>query len=168
MIQIPRVAAVHFGQAVELEERCGVEKRTGQAVHVVVQAIPHEAERERALFNRPHTPTVITEWVVRRVIRGERADAPAAEQVRGEQAVCDERRPVAVDDPAHCGDALDQALRHPGPVVVEAVIDPYEPPMPPKITFDQAKKFAQSLARGEPNREKIALTVLADRVRELV
>lgn len=75
---------------------------------------------------------------------------------------------ITVDDPAHCGDALDQALRHPGPVVVEAVVDPYEPPMPPKITFDQAKKFAQSLARGEPNREKIALTVLADRVRELV
>ena len=53
-------------------------------------------------------------------------------------------------------------------MVVEAVIDPYEPPMPPQITFEQAKKFAQSLARGEPNREKIALTVLADRVRELV
>ena len=34
--------------------------------------------------------------------------------------------------------------------------------------IEQAKKFAQSLARGEPNREKIALTVLADRVRELV
>ncbi|HEU4798187.1 MAG TPA: hypothetical protein VFT63_04615 [bacterium] len=56
----------------------------------------------------------------------------------------------------------------PGPVVVEAAIGPYEPPMPPKITFDQAKKFAQSLARGEPNGEKIALTVQADRVRELV
>jgi pyruvate dehydrogenase (quinone)/pyruvate oxidase len=75
---------------------------------------------------------------------------------------------ITIEDPAHCGDALDQALRHPGPVVVEAVVDPYEPPMPPKITFDQAKKFAQSLARGEPNREKIALTVLANRVRELV
>jgi pyruvate dehydrogenase (quinone)/pyruvate oxidase len=75
---------------------------------------------------------------------------------------------ITIEDPAHCGDALDQALRHPGPVVVEAVVDPYEPPMPPKITFDQAKKFAQSLARGEPNREKIVLTVLADRVRELV
>ncbi|MGH2437238.1 MAG: thiamine pyrophosphate-dependent enzyme, partial [bacterium] len=75
---------------------------------------------------------------------------------------------ITIEDPARCGDAIDQALRHPGPVVVEAVIDPYEPPMPPKITLDQAKKFAQSLARGEPNREKIALTVLADRVRELV
>ena len=40
--------------------------------------------------------------------------------------------------------------------------------MPPKITVDQAKHFAESLVRGEPNREKIALTVLSDRVRELV
>jgi pyruvate dehydrogenase (quinone)/pyruvate oxidase len=40
--------------------------------------------------------------------------------------------------------------------------------MPPKITVEQARKFAMSLVRGEPNREKIALTVLGDRVRELV
>jgi hypothetical protein len=29
-------------------------------------------------------------------------------------------------------------------------------------------RFAQSLVKGEPNRDKIALTVLSDRVRELV
>jgi pyruvate dehydrogenase (quinone)/pyruvate oxidase len=29
-------------------------------------------------------------------------------------------------------------------------------------------KFAESLARGEPNRRKIALTALSDKVRELV
>jgi hypothetical protein len=28
--------------------------------------------------------------------------------------------------------------------------------------------FAESLLRGEPNRERIALTVLADKVRELI
>jgi pyruvate dehydrogenase (quinone) len=48
------------------------------------------------------------------------------------------------------------------------VVDPFEPPLPAKITLDQAKKFAQSLLRGEPNRETIALTVLRDKVRELV
>jgi len=40
--------------------------------------------------------------------------------------------------------------------------------MPPKITADQAGKFAEALIRGTPNRGKIALTVLADKVRELV
>jgi len=33
---------------------------------------------------------------------------------------------------------------------------------------DQAMKFAESLVRGEPNRAKIALTALSDKVRELV
>jgi pyruvate dehydrogenase (quinone) len=32
----------------------------------------------------------------------------------------------------------------------------------------QAAKFARSLARGEPNRGRIALTVLEDKVRELI
>jgi hypothetical protein len=43
-----------------------------------------------------------------------------------------------------------------------------EPPLPAKITAEQALHFATSLVRGEPNRAKIALTVLADKVRELV
>ena len=73
-----------------------------------------------------------------------------------------------IDDPKTCGDILDTALQTPGPVIVEAVVDPFEPPMPPKVTVEQAAKFAQSLARGEPNREKIALTVLSDKVRELI
>ena len=73
-----------------------------------------------------------------------------------------------IDDPKICGDILDTALQTPGPVIVEAVVDPFEPPMPPKVSVDQAAKFAQSLARGEPNREKIALTVLSDKVRELI
>jgi pyruvate dehydrogenase (quinone) len=73
-----------------------------------------------------------------------------------------------VEDPAQCGTVLDQALMTPGPVIIEAVVDPFEPPMPPKVTLEQAAKFARSLARGEPCREKIALTVLSDKVRELV
>jgi pyruvate dehydrogenase (quinone)/pyruvate oxidase len=73
-----------------------------------------------------------------------------------------------IEDPADCGRIIEQALATPGPAVVEALVDPFEPPLPPKITVDQAKKFARSLVRGEPNRDKIALTVLSDKVRELV
>jgi pyruvate dehydrogenase (quinone) len=73
-----------------------------------------------------------------------------------------------IEDPAECGAVLDEALAAPGPALVEAVVDPFEPPLPPKVTWEQAKNFAESLARGEPNRGKIALTVLRDRVRELI
>lgn len=75
---------------------------------------------------------------------------------------------LTVEDPRDCGRILDEALSVPGPVVVEAVVDPFVPPMPAKITLEQAKKFAESLAKGTPNRKQIALTILEDKVRELI
>jgi len=47
-------------------------------------------------------------------------------------------------------------------------VDANEPPLPAKITMQQAEKFAESLIRGTPHRSDIALTVLSDKVRELV
>lgn len=73
-----------------------------------------------------------------------------------------------IDDPAHCGEVLSEAIAAPGPVLVEAIVDPHEPPMPPKATLKQMAHLAQSLARGTPEREKIALTIASDIVRELV
>lgn len=73
-----------------------------------------------------------------------------------------------IADPADCGDTLDRALATPGPVIIEAVVDPHEPPYSGKMTADQATKLAESLARGEPYRDKIALTVLSDKVKELI
>jgi pyruvate dehydrogenase (quinone)/pyruvate oxidase len=73
-----------------------------------------------------------------------------------------------IDDPATCGDILTQALATPGPVIVEALVDALEPPLPAKITLTQAAKFTEALVRGEPNREKIILTAVSDKVRELI
>ena len=75
---------------------------------------------------------------------------------------------MTIEDPEQCGLVIDQALAAKGPVIVEAVVDPLVPPTPAKITLEQAAHFAQSLARGEPNRTKIAWTVLSDKVREIV
>src|SRR5690349_4644344 len=73
-----------------------------------------------------------------------------------------------VDDPAECGHVVEEFLNAPGPAVLQAVVDPFEPPMPAKVEAEQALHFAESLARGEPNRKKIALTVLSDQVREVI
>jgi pyruvate dehydrogenase (quinone)/pyruvate oxidase len=73
-----------------------------------------------------------------------------------------------VREPGECGRIIEQALATPGPAIIEAYVDPYEPPLPANITLEQAAKFAESLVRGEPNRSKIALTVLEDKVKELV
>ncbi len=74
----------------------------------------------------------------------------------------------SVDDPKQCGEVLRQALAKPGPALVEAVVDPHEPPMPPKITVSDAKNFAEALASGTPAAGRIALTVASDKVRELI
>jgi pyruvate dehydrogenase (quinone)/pyruvate oxidase len=73
-----------------------------------------------------------------------------------------------VEDPAECGTVIEQALNTPGPVIVQAVVDPFEPPMPAEVTTDQALKFAQSLVKGQPKRMKIATTVAEDMVREMI
>jgi len=75
---------------------------------------------------------------------------------------------LTAEDPADCGRVVEEFLKVSGPAILQAVVDPLEPPLPAKITADQALKFAESLARGEPNRNKIALTALSDKVRELV
>ena len=73
-----------------------------------------------------------------------------------------------IDDAGKCGETLRQALATAGPVLIEAVVDPNEPPLPPKVTVEQAKNFAESLVRGTPHAGEIALTVGSDTVRELV
>lgn len=69
-----------------------------------------------------------------------------------------------IERASECASVLEQALAEPGPIIV----DPNEPPMPAKVTLDQAKKFAESLGHGTPHRGKIALTVLSEKIRELI
>jgi len=73
-----------------------------------------------------------------------------------------------IDDPARAKAVLREALAHPGPAVIECVVDPNEPPMPGKISTGQAINFAESLLHGEKNRWDIVKSVLADKVREVI
>ncbi|MDQ6760930.1 MAG: thiamine pyrophosphate-binding protein [Acidobacteriota bacterium] len=73
-----------------------------------------------------------------------------------------------IQDPGDCGRILDQALSMPGPVVVEAIVDPNEPPMPAKITAEQALHFSESLAKGTKDSAKIMKTVIGNKIREVV
>jgi pyruvate dehydrogenase (quinone)/pyruvate oxidase len=75
-------------------------------------------------------------------------------------------RSVRITDPRKCRAGLNEALEMDGPVLVECVIDPHEPPMPPKITSTQAKHLAEALTRGEVNRTPIGLTIGHDALDE--
>lgn len=75
---------------------------------------------------------------------------------------------IHIEDPVNCGSQLDSVISRREPVLIEAVVDQFTPPMPAKIKASQALKLAEALVRGEPNRMKIAMTNAHDTVRELV
>jgi pyruvate dehydrogenase (quinone) len=58
---------------------------------------------------------------------------------------------IRVDNPEQIGTAWDEALSAKRPVVYEAITDPEVPTLPPHITFEQAKKFTESMIKGDPN-----------------
>jgi pyruvate dehydrogenase (quinone)/pyruvate oxidase len=62
---------------------------------------------------------------------------------------------------------LQEALAIDGPALIEAVVDPHDMPMTPTINPEHAKGLAWGLARGEPNRERIALTMSRVLAREM-
>ncbi len=73
-----------------------------------------------------------------------------------------------VDEAAECGAVLEEALATEGPVLVDALVDPLEPPMPPRATLEQAAHLGKALLRGEPDAGKIISTILGNKIRELV
>ncbi|MGH2864531.1 MAG: thiamine pyrophosphate-dependent enzyme [Solirubrobacteraceae bacterium] len=73
---------------------------------------------------------------------------------------------VHIDDPARCPEQLREALAMDGPVLIECLVDANEPPLPPKITREDAKALASALAHGEENRNRIGLTIGRDVIAE--
>jgi len=73
-----------------------------------------------------------------------------------------------ITEAAEAGRIIDAALAAQGPVLIEAVVDENEPPMPASIKTQQALHFAESLASGTKDWQKIAATIAKDRIRELV
>lgn len=74
----------------------------------------------------------------------------------------------SVENPADLQDVYRQAFAHPGPVVVEAVVDPMEAPLPGKITMEQAWQFAKAVARGQEDRWDLMKSLMLNKIREVV
>jgi thiamine pyrophosphate-dependent acetolactate synthase large subunit-like protein len=73
-----------------------------------------------------------------------------------------------IERPEEAESILREALNYKGPTIVQAVVDPEEPPMPGKVTTEQAIHFAEALLRGQKDAMKILKTVALDEVREVV
>ncbi len=64
-------------------------------------------------------------------------------------------RGVRIEKPEDIVPAWEAALSADRPCVVEAVVDPDVPPLPPHITVAQAKSLVEALWKGDPDRAEI-------------
>ncbi len=63
--------------------------------------------------------------------------------------------------------AIQQALSYDGPTLVDVDVNPDEPPLPGKVEYEQAKKFAEAFLKGQPHRSTIATTLFRDKIQQL-
>jgi pyruvate dehydrogenase (quinone) len=73
-----------------------------------------------------------------------------------------------VNSPDRVVSLIEEALATPGPVILEAQVDPLEAPMFANMREEQAKKLRQALQSGQPDAEGILANARKERARELV
>jgi pyruvate dehydrogenase (quinone) len=70
---------------------------------------------------------------------------------------------IRVDKSGDLEQALADAFAHPGPSLVDVTVNQNEPPMPGKVTYEQAKGFLKAFLSGQPDRAGIAQTLIRDK-----
>ena len=71
-----------------------------------------------------------------------------------------------VESPDDIGAAWDEALESDRPFVLDAVVDPDVPPLPPHIELSQAKAMTAALLRGDPDARGVIRQSLLDKLAE--
>jgi pyruvate dehydrogenase (quinone)/pyruvate oxidase len=54
------------------------------------------------------------------------------------------------------------------PTLIEAIVDPFEPPMPPKVETEFIRNLAQSFVKGQPYAKRIGLTLFRNQVHNIL
>lgn len=62
---------------------------------------------------------------------------------------------------------IQQTLQAPGAALPEASVDPYEPLIPANMKPEPAEKYAKALKKGQPNKERIGITLFRDVLEDL-
>nr|MBA3245685.1 thiamine pyrophosphate-requiring protein [Actinomycetota bacterium] len=75
---------------------------------------------------------------------------------------------IRVDDPEQLGTAWDEALTADRPVVLEAITDPEVPPLPPHITFEQARALTSALRKGDSGSRGIVRQSFKEKLAEIL
>lgn len=69
---------------------------------------------------------------------------------------------LRVDRPDQVAGAWEKALAAHRPVVIEAVVDPEVPPLPPHITLEQASALTRAILKGDPSSLRLVVQTVKD------
>jgi pyruvate dehydrogenase (quinone)/pyruvate oxidase len=72
----------------------------------------------------------------------------------------------SIKEPNDISSIMHEAMSDKKPTIIEAYVDPFDPPMPPKVEMGFITKLAESLARGQPYAKRIGLTLFRNQVHE--
>jgi pyruvate dehydrogenase (quinone) len=75
---------------------------------------------------------------------------------------------IRVERPEELAAAWDEVLTAGAPAVLEAVVDPEIPPLPPHITGQQMQKMAEAMVKGDPETVGVVEKSLRAKLREFV
>ena len=75
-------------------------------------------------------------------------------------------RGYSISEPAEVRSVISQAMGENKPTIIEAYVDPFEPPMPPKVDMEFVANLAESFAKGQPYAGRIGLTLFRNQVHE--
>lgn len=74
----------------------------------------------------------------------------------------------AISEPSEVKSTMHQAMKERKPTIVEAYVDPFVPPMPPKVEMGFVSNLAESFAKGQPYVGRIGLTLFRDQVHSIL
>jgi pyruvate dehydrogenase (quinone)/pyruvate oxidase len=72
----------------------------------------------------------------------------------------------SITEPGETKLILHKAMLEEKPTIVEVYVDPFDPPMPPKVERDFIKNLAESFAKGQPYATRIGLTLYRNQLHE--
>ena len=78
----------------------------------------------------------------------------------------------AIKEPDEIRSIMEQAMKidkdRRKPVIIEATVDPFEPPMPPKVEMEFVTNLAESFVKGQPYAKRIGLTLFRNQVHNIL
>ena len=73
----------------------------------------------------------------------------------------------SIREPSEVSSVMHEAMtERKKPTIIEAYVDPFDPPMPPKVEIEFVRKLAESFAKGQPYATRIGLTLYRNQVHE--